>query len=90
MIEHLKNLEKAELKGLEIEKDDYKTKTIKQDNFTAILGDSCEELKKIKSGFVDLCVYSPLLWIYLYIQIVIETWEIVKAQMNFLLIILLL
>ena len=59
MVEKIKNIEKTELKGLEIEKDDYKTDKVIKENFTAILGDSCEELKNIPENSIDLSVYSP-------------------------------
>lgn len=59
MIEKLKDLEKGELKGIEIEKNEYKTDIVKGKSYTAILGDSCDELKKLKDNSIDLSVYSP-------------------------------
>lgn len=38
---------------------DYKENTIKGDNWTAMLGDSCERLKEIPENSIDLSVYSP-------------------------------
>ena len=59
MIEKLKDLEKGEIKGMEIEREEYNTEEVKGKNFTAYLGDSCEFLKKIKDSSIDLSVYSP-------------------------------
>lgn len=59
MIEKLKDLEKGEIKGMEIEKDEYRTDMVKGKNFTAYLGDSCEAIKNLKNNSVDLSVYSP-------------------------------
>lgn len=59
MIEKLKDLEKGEIKGMEIEKEDYMEDTIEDKNFTAMLGDSCKRLKEIKDNSIDLSVYSP-------------------------------
>lgn len=59
MIEQLEDIEKGELKGMEIEKDNYKTNVVKGRNFTVYLGDSCEKLTEIKDGSIDLSVYSP-------------------------------
>jgi DNA modification methylase len=60
MIKHIKNYEEMELKNME-------EKIIVQDigvvnkgkNWTAILGDSCQQLPKIESESIDVSVYSP-------------------------------
>jgi DNA modification methylase/ERCC4-related helicase len=60
LIEHIKRYEEGELKMKEIEmKEEYKSEIIKGENFTAIYGDSCEELKQIEDESIDLTVYSP-------------------------------
>ncbi len=60
LIKHIKRYEEGELKMEEIKyEEDYKNKTIKGENYTAILGDSCKELKQIKNDSVDLSIYSP-------------------------------
>jgi len=59
MIEKLEDLEKGELKGMNIEKEIYKKNIIKGKKFTAMLGDSCERLKEVKDNSIDLSVYSP-------------------------------
>jgi len=59
MIELLKDYEKNEIKGVEVEKDEYKENIIKKDGWTAMLGDSCTRIKEIKDDSIDLSVYSP-------------------------------
>lgn len=59
MVELLKDFEKGEIQNMEIKKDDYEVDMVKGDNFTAMMGDSCERLKEIDSGSIDLSVYSP-------------------------------
>lgn len=60
LIEHIKRYEEGELKMKEIEyNENYQSKKVKEKNFTAILGDSCEEVKQIDSNMIDLSIYSP-------------------------------
>ncbi|MBM3709887.1 MAG: helicase [Actinobacteria bacterium] len=59
MIELLKDYEKNELKGINMEKDEYKENTIKQNNYIAMLGDSCIRIKEIANDSIDLSIYSP-------------------------------
>lgn len=60
LIEHIKRFEEGELKMKDIKYENkYQNKKIKGKDYTAILGDSCEELKKIESDKIDLSVYSP-------------------------------
>lgn len=60
LIEHIKKFEEGELKMKEIEfNENYQSKKITGLNFTAIHGDSCEELKQIETESIDLTVYSP-------------------------------
>ncbi len=60
LIEHIKKYEEGELKMKEIEmKENYKSIKIEGENFIAIHGDSCEELKQIETESIDLTIYSP-------------------------------
>lgn len=59
LIEQIKDYEKGEL-GLDTQiKTDYKENTEKGENWTAMLGDSCERLKEIPENSIDLSCYSP-------------------------------
>ena len=57
----VKNYEAEEIKGehMESETFEYKEKTIKTKNYTAMLGDSCQRMKEIDSDSIDMSVYSP-------------------------------
>ncbi len=59
LINEIKEYEKGELGVLSEIKQDYQNRTIKTDQWTAILGDSCERLAEIPGDSVDLSVYSP-------------------------------
>jgi DNA modification methylase len=60
LIEHIKRYEEGELKMKDIEYgENYKSIKVEGENFTAIHGDSCIELKQIKDNSIDLSVYSP-------------------------------
>jgi len=59
LINEIKVYEREEL-GMKAElRMDYKENTIKGNNWTAMLGDSCERLKEIPDNSIDLSVYSP-------------------------------
>ena len=60
LISHIKDFEKEEI-GMETSTGEfeYKTDTVKGENFTAMLGDSCQRLKEIKTDSIHLSVYSP-------------------------------
>lgn len=59
LINEIKVYEKEEL-GMKAELHmDYKENTIKGENWTAMMGDSCERLKEIPDNSIDLSVYSP-------------------------------
>ena len=59
LIEQIKDFEKGEL-GLNTQiSSEYHTDIVKGDNFTAMLGDSCERLKEVEENSVDMSVYSP-------------------------------
>lgn len=59
MIAQLENYEKAELMGGAEVKIPYKEETIKQDGWTAMLGDSVVRMKEIQANTIDLSIYSP-------------------------------
>lgn len=60
LIEHIKKFEEGELKMQDIKfEEKYQSKRVDGENYTAILGDSCEEIKNIESDYIDLSIYSP-------------------------------
>jgi len=60
LIAHIKRYEEGELKMKEINYDEnYKSEKIEGNNFIAIHGDSCVELKQIQDDSIDLTIYSP-------------------------------
>lgn len=59
MIAQLRNYEKEELMGGAEVKIPYKEETIKQDGWTAMMGDSVVRMKEVKDDSVDMSVYSP-------------------------------
>ena len=61
LIKHVKKYEEEEIKmGTDqVDKFDYTEKTIKGDNYTAMLGDSCQRMKELADNSIDLSVYSP-------------------------------
>jgi DNA modification methylase len=59
LIEHMRNYEKGELNMDNFMSEEYKTKTVKGNGWTAMLGDSCERLKEVPDNSIDLSVYSP-------------------------------
>jgi DNA modification methylase len=59
LIEQIKDYEKGELGLDKTIALDYKTDIVKGENFTAMLGDSCERLKELPDNSIDLSVYSP-------------------------------
>lgn len=59
LIEQIKDYEKGEL-GMDVSiRQEYETKDASGDNWTALLGDSCERLKELAENSIDLSVYSP-------------------------------
>jgi DNA modification methylase len=59
LIEQIKDYEKEEL-GMESKVEmDYTEDTQKGQNWTAMLGDSCERLKEIPDNSIDMAVFSP-------------------------------
>lgn len=59
LIKHIKKYEIEELGYMETKSTEYKKRTEHGDRYTVYLGDSCTELKNIKSDSIDLSVYSP-------------------------------
>jgi len=59
LIEHIRDYEKGELGMTKNLTSDYAEKTIKEDGFVAMLGDSCKRLPEIAENSIDLSVYSP-------------------------------
>ncbi len=59
LIEQVRSYEKGELKMEDTIKSVYHKDTKTGENWTAMLGDSCERLKEIETESIDLSVYSP-------------------------------
>jgi len=59
LIEQIATYEKGELAMIEIDSNGYQEGDAGGENWTALLGDSCERLKELGSDSVDLSVYSP-------------------------------
>jgi DNA modification methylase len=58
LIECVKSSEQEELAQAE-RKEPYTTRTIKNDSYTLMLGDSCERLAEVADNSVDLSIFSP-------------------------------
>ena len=58
LIENVKQFEREEIEDVHGEYE-YKTKTVKTDRYTLMLGDSCERMKEIESESVGLSIFSP-------------------------------
>jgi len=59
LVERVRAYEQGEIAMTEPIRTEYQETTVKGNGWTAMLGDSCERLKEIPSGSVDLSVYSP-------------------------------
>jgi len=59
LIAQVGNYERGELVMATVEKSTYARRTVKGENWTAMLGDSCERLAEIRDNSIDLSVYSP-------------------------------
>jgi len=59
LIEQIRTFEEIELERREAVTEDYAEMTVKEKNWTAMMGDSCKRLGEISDNFVDLSVYSP-------------------------------
>jgi DNA modification methylase len=59
LIAQTKTYEKGELEMVDTNFSEYTEDTVKENDFTAMLGDSCIRLKEVQDNSVDLTVYSP-------------------------------
>jgi len=60
LIEQVKGYEKGELQMQEtVDRNGYVEDVVYGENWTAMLGDSCERLKELAENSIDLSVYSP-------------------------------
>lgn len=59
LIQHVQQFERAEIEQKQEQKFEYQERTIKTDNYTLMLGDSCERLAEVADNSVDLSVFSP-------------------------------
>ena len=59
LIKHVQQFERAEIGQKQEQKFEYQERTIKTDNYTLMLGDSCERLVEVADNSVDLSVFSP-------------------------------
>ena len=58
LIEHVRDYEKKEIEGFGM-RFEYETDTVKTDDYTLMLGDSCERMKEIPDESIHLSVFSP-------------------------------
>ncbi|SRR6266550_623015 len=59
LIKNVQSFERAEIEHKQEEKFEYGEDIIQTDDYTLILGDSCERLKEFASNSVDLSIFSP-------------------------------
>lgn len=59
LISHVRGFEMDELTGTDIGAFEYTEKTIRGENFTAMLGDSAQRLGELADNSIDMSVYSP-------------------------------
>jgi len=59
LIEQIAAWEKGELQTTTIQRDDYKERTKRGADWSAMLGDSCECMVQLNDDSIDLSVYSP-------------------------------
>ncbi|PYJ11258.1 MAG: helicase [Verrucomicrobia bacterium] len=59
LIRHVSKYEMEELNSNEEGAFDYQETTVKGNNWTALLGDSCQRLAELADNSIDLSVYSP-------------------------------
>jgi DNA modification methylase len=59
LIENVQQFEKAEIGGDDENEWLYKTDTARGNDFTVMLGDSCERMKELEDGSIDFSIYSP-------------------------------
>jgi len=59
LVERVREYENGEIKMQETSRSAYQTDTVTGNEWTAMLGDSCERLKELEPDSIDLSVYSP-------------------------------
>lgn len=59
LIQHVRRYEMDELNASQESAFDYQEDIVRGQNYTLMLGDSCERLKELATNSVDLSVYSP-------------------------------
>lgn len=59
LIKNVQQFEQDEIEHKQEQKFDYQEKTIQTDDYTLMLGDSCERLKEVADNSVDLSIFSP-------------------------------
>jgi DNA modification methylase len=59
LIENVQQFERAEIGGEALNEWLYKTDTARGDDFTIMLGDSCERMGELEKDSLDFSVYSP-------------------------------
>jgi DNA modification methylase/superfamily II DNA or RNA helicase len=59
MVEQMQDFTKQELTETKADKAEYKTATVQDEHFTAILGDCVEGVSKMADGSIDFTIYSP-------------------------------
>jgi DNA modification methylase len=58
LIKHVQQFEKDEIENIS-KKGEYQERTIKTQDYTLMLGDSCERLAEVADNSIDLSVFSP-------------------------------
>jgi DNA modification methylase/superfamily II DNA or RNA helicase len=58
LIAHVQAYERAEIAGVSAS-EDYQTHAVHNDQYTLLLGDSCERLQEVADSSIDLSVFSP-------------------------------
>jgi len=59
MVNNMRDLQQENVKGQGPAIKNYKPVIIKKENYTAINGDSCKEIKNVKSDSIDYTIFSP-------------------------------
>lgn len=59
MVEYMKNINIENIRGIQVSKSEYKTDQVKTDNYTAMLGDTCERIKEIEDDYLHYSIFSP-------------------------------
>jgi superfamily II DNA or RNA helicase len=59
MVEHMRDINRKEIRGMETTKSDYKTAESTGDGYTAMLGDCVERVREIEDGTMHYSIFSP-------------------------------